>query len=409
MKTTKEQGSQPLPNIKRVTTIKAKIMESTRCKILLLEDDRLDQKAFTQMVVDNKLLYDYTIVDSVSEAKNILDTERFDVVIADYLLGDGTAFDILDSVENTAVIFVTGAGDEEIAVKAWKAGAKDYLIKDCEHNYLKVLPIRIENAVRHQKTEEKLKEYHRLKNRLAVTVSQELRNSLCIFSVIVSNAKVGVLGPVSNELGKNLETADRAINRLAKTISDFLDISKIEAGEIQPRRVAVNIQEIISEAISSLTESTNKEKKIKLSSSLPPDMSLAIYADPSLIKQIFVNLIDNVVKFSPMGSTICLTAQDLESEVQFNLQNTRIEVGCEDIRNIFNRFIESDGYVGPGSSGTGLGLHIAKQLIVMHGGRIWAESTPGQGCIFCFTLPKYSERIDTDDVEPVEISQESQK
>lgn len=379
-------------------------MENTRCKILLIEDDKIDQEAFRQMVKDNELSYDYTIAGSVSEAKNKLGTERFDVVIADYLLGDGTAFDILDSVENTPVIFITGAGDEEIAVKAWKAGAKDYLVKDCEHNYLKVLPIRIENAVRQQKIEEALKEFNRLKNKLAVTVSQQLRNSLCIFSSIVSNAADGVLGPVSDELHKNLKTADKAINRLAKTVSDFLDISKIETGDIQLRRAAVNIQEIVSEAIFSLNELTTKDKKVKLSSTLPPDISLLIYADPNLIRQIFENLIDNVVEFSPTGSTICLAAQDLGSEVQFNLQNTRIEMGCNDIRNTFNRFIQSDEYAGPGSSGTGLGLHIARQLIGMHGGRIWAESTPGRGCVFCFTLPKYSEQIHASAMEPVNIS-----
>ena len=379
-------------------------MENTRCKILLMEDDKIDQEAFRQMVKDNELLYDYTIASSVSEAKNKLGTERFDVVIADYLLGDGTAFDIFDSVENTPIIFTTGVGDEEIAVKAWQAGAKDYLVKDCEYNYLKVLPIRIENTVRQQKIEGDLKEFNRLRNKLAVTVSQQLRNSLCIFSSIVSNATDGVFGPVSDELHKNLKEADKAINRLAKTVSDFLDISKIETGDIQLRRAAVNIQEIVSEAIFSLNELTTKDKKVKLSSTLPPDISLLIYADSKLVRQIFENLIDNMVKFSPMDSTICLAAQDLGNEVQFNLQNTRVEMDCDDIRNTFNRFIQSDEYAGPGSSEAGLGLHIARQLIGMHGGRIWAESIPGRGCTFCFTLPKYPEQIHASAMEPVKIS-----
>ncbi len=378
-------------------------MESTRYKILLIEDDKLDQKAFMRMVEDNELSYDCTVVGSVSEARSILGSERFDVVIADYLLGDGTAFDIFALVKNTPIIFVTGAGDEEIAVKAWKAGADDYLLKDAEHNYLKVLPTKIANVVRYRKTEDKLNDYNRLKNKLAITVAQELRNSLSIFKNIASNAMSGALGPVSDELYKHLKTADKAIRRLARIISDFLDISKIETGKIQLRRTKVNIQKIISEAVFSLTELT-QDSKVTLSTVLPPDIDLLMYVDPSLIRQMFVNLIDNTVKCSPMGSTICLATQDLGSEVQFNLQNTRIEMGCDDIRNTFNRFIQSDEYVGPGSSEAGLGLHIARQLIEMHGGRIWAESTPGRGCIFCFTLPKYSEQIHAGDMEPVKIS-----
>jgi len=123
-------------------------------KILLIEDDKLDQMAFEQLVENEKLLYDYIIAGSVSQAQHILGSERFDVVISDYLLGDGTAFDILDLVKNTPFIFVTGAGDTKVAIKAWKAGAYDYLIKDREQNYLKTLPITVENAIRHKKMEE---------------------------------------------------------------------------------------------------------------------------------------------------------------------------------------------------------------------------------------------------------------
>jgi PAS domain S-box-containing protein len=92
---------------------------------------------------------------SVSEALSILKSQRFDVIISDYSLPDGTAFDILDSAGRTPVILITGAGDEEIAVKAWRRGVYDYLVKDLEQNYLKTVPITIENAVRHRQTEER--------------------------------------------------------------------------------------------------------------------------------------------------------------------------------------------------------------------------------------------------------------
>jgi PAS domain S-box-containing protein len=131
-------------------------MENTRYKILFIEDDKLDQKAFERLVKDEQLPYDYTIVGSLSKAKDILACEQFDIVISDYALGDGTAFDVLDVVKKTPTIIVTGTGNEEVAVRAWKAGAYDYLIKDLERNYLKALPITVENVVRHKKTAEKL-------------------------------------------------------------------------------------------------------------------------------------------------------------------------------------------------------------------------------------------------------------
>jgi PAS domain S-box-containing protein len=134
-------------------------MGNTRYKILLIEDDKLDQMAFKRLVEKEKLPYDYMTAGSVSEAKSILDSKQFDIVVSDHSLGDGTAFDVLDSVKNTPFILVTGAGNEEVAVKAWRAGAYDYLIKDLDRNYLKAIPITIENAVKQKKAEE---EIHRL-------------------------------------------------------------------------------------------------------------------------------------------------------------------------------------------------------------------------------------------------------
>ena len=131
-------------------------MENISYKILLVEDNELDQMAFKRCVDDNAIPYDCTIAGSVSEAREALDCDRFDIIIADHSLGDGTAFDILDLAKDTPVIVVTGAGDEETAVKVWKAGAYDYLIKDLDQNYLKAIPITVENAVSHKMVEKKL-------------------------------------------------------------------------------------------------------------------------------------------------------------------------------------------------------------------------------------------------------------
>src|SRR5581483_9966686 len=130
-------------------------MENIR--ILLVEGDRVDQMAFERLVKDENLSYDYDIAGSVSEARRILDSERFDIAIVDCSLGDGTAFDIFGLVKNTPIIVVTGAGDEKIAVKAMKEGACDYLIKDPERNYLKVLPLIVESAIKRKKTEKQFR------------------------------------------------------------------------------------------------------------------------------------------------------------------------------------------------------------------------------------------------------------
>jgi DNA-binding NtrC family response regulator len=116
--------------------------------IMLVEDDRVDRMAFDRSVKENGSLHDYTVASSVAEAKTVLNSTRFDAVIADYLLGDGTAFDIFEMGMDAPIIVVTGAGDEETAVRAMRAGAYDYLVKDPDNNYLTVLPTIVENVVK---------------------------------------------------------------------------------------------------------------------------------------------------------------------------------------------------------------------------------------------------------------------
>jgi DNA-binding NtrC family response regulator len=101
--------------------------------------------------------YDAPISESTTEAKHLLAQTSFDAVLVDYLLGDGTAFDLFEAVKDTPIIVITGSSDTETAVKAMKAGARDYLVKDPEGNYLKTLPLIVENAIRRARAEKELR------------------------------------------------------------------------------------------------------------------------------------------------------------------------------------------------------------------------------------------------------------
>ena len=162
-------------------------MENKRYKILMVEDDRLDQMAFKRMVKEESLLYDYTIAGSVAQARQIIGGQKFDLVFVDYLLGDGTAFDILDSIVDTPSVFTTGMGSEELAVKAMKSGASDYLIKDPARNYLKVLPEVVKNAIRHRKAENELKKYHEKLVELVKERTEQLGEEKELLAVTLSS------------------------------------------------------------------------------------------------------------------------------------------------------------------------------------------------------------------------------
>lgn len=129
----------------------------SKTRILLIEDDPVDRMAFERFAASEAFPYNYAMARSLAEARELLKSKGFDCVIADYLLGDGTAFDILALDLEIPVIITTGAGSEQVAVQAMKAGAHDYLIKDQERNYLKVLPVTVEGALKQKRAEERIK------------------------------------------------------------------------------------------------------------------------------------------------------------------------------------------------------------------------------------------------------------
>ncbi len=241
-------------------------MENTRCKVLLIEDDAFDQMAFKRSVKDESLLYDYTIAGSVSKAKELLANNKYDIVVVDHILGDGTAFDVLDSIIiDTPAIFATGGGSEELAVKALKAGASDYLIKDPARNYLKVLPEVIKNAIRHKKAEDELKRYHDNLEALVKERTEQLAAEKELLSVTLSGMGDGLIavdprkritlfnkvaedltGWRFNEaLGEDVDEIFQVIDEqtrrtLVSPIDKVIDSGKIETGTDRDALVAKN-------------------------------------------------------------------------------------------------------------------------------------------------------------------------
>ncbi|HHE39138.1 MAG TPA: diguanylate cyclase [Candidatus Cloacimonetes bacterium] len=188
-------------------------MNKNTIKVLLIEDDIVDQTAFKRLVEKEDLPYDYEIANSVANAKAKLTKKKYDIVVADYHLGDGTAFEIFPFLKKTPFIFITGEGDEEIAVKALKAGAFHYQVKDRERNYLKVLPSSINKALIHKRTEDErqkvLKELRRSEAKHRILLKSIISPVLALWEdqkiFYCNNAYAEFVGKTVKELeGKNL-------------------------------------------------------------------------------------------------------------------------------------------------------------------------------------------------------------
>jgi hypothetical protein len=134
---------------------KMKSGAAQRYRVLLVEDGDSDYGIMGFLSKEKSMEYDFMFAGSVADARRITREEHFDVVISEYIIGQETVFDLLDTLKGVPVIVVTGSGNEEVAVRAFKAGASDYVVRDSGMNYLKVLPVTIENAIGRKRSEER--------------------------------------------------------------------------------------------------------------------------------------------------------------------------------------------------------------------------------------------------------------
>lgn len=153
-------------------------MDNHKGRIIYIEDDKLDQMSFSSFIEEYKLNYDYTIAESLKDAKKLLNNKHYDLALIDFKLKDGTAFDVIEKIDNIPFIILTGAGDEIIATQAMKRGAYDYIIKDIKGSYLKSLPMIIENTIKRKHMEEELKNYQNNLEDMVKERTEQLRKEI---------------------------------------------------------------------------------------------------------------------------------------------------------------------------------------------------------------------------------------
>ena len=129
-----------------------------KIRVLYVEDETIDQMSFSRIMNQSSDTYDCVIASCIADALEILEKQSFDIILSDFMLADGTAFDLLALKKGIPFIVATGKGDEQMVVDLMKAGAVDYLIKDTKNHYLKMLPMVIQNIIKNYKMEAVLKD-----------------------------------------------------------------------------------------------------------------------------------------------------------------------------------------------------------------------------------------------------------
>ena len=222
------------------------------------------------------------------------------------------------------------------------------------------------------------------KSDFLANMSHELRtplNAIIGFSQVL---REGMVGEVSKKQVEYLDDILSSGNHLLALINDVLDLSKVEAGQVELQIAPFSLQDSLERGVSMIREqATTEGVQVTLHRNGGVDV---ISGDERRIRQVIFNLLSNAVKFTPEGGQVDVGAKRVNGEMRVSVADSGPGIAAEDLNRIFEEFQQTEAGAQQ-REGTGLGLALSKRFVEMHGGRIWCESEVGKGSTFEFTLP----------------------
>jgi signal transduction histidine kinase len=394
-------------------------------KVLVVDDEEsvvVTIKAILQL--DG---YNVATTTSGVQARSMVRDVEYDLVLTDLRLEDGDGLDVLKAVREsypeTVTIMLTGYASLESAIQALRAGAYDYLVKPSEVEELRAtvarglerrrlgqelrarvmelaelnasLQRRIDDATAELKDRyEQLKELDRMKSQFLSIASHELKTPITAMSGFLQVALRRVrrlsegeaAAPVAEGLRgitEQLEVVYRQTGKLARLVDELLDVSRIQTGRIEFRYGDVDLSELANEVAARMQLTTTTH-----SISVRRDSESIVTADRDHLEQVLNNLVTNAIKYSPSGGSITIEVRPDAGGVRLSVTDEGIGIPEKELEAIFGLFYRSPDRAARDAAGMGLGLYISREIVVRHGGRIWAESGGAKGSVLNVLIPR---------------------
>ena len=231
---------------------------------------------------------------------------------------------------------------------------------------------------------EGIKEIGARKDDFISTASHELRTPLAVIRENLTLVEDGIVGEINPKQKQLLSSSRENIDRIAVILNDLLDISRFELKTIEIYREKTDLIQLVGQALELLANRIEK-KGIAIEKILPAQA--VVSADPDKILRVFINLLDNAVKYSGQDGRITIGIEIGQGNIRAYVKDSGIGIRPEELPKLFERFTRVNQQEDLAVKGTGLGLFICKGIIELHHGRIWAESAPGAGSTFTFIMP----------------------
>ncbi len=229
-----------------------------------------------------------------------------------------------------------------------------------------------------------LRKLERVRQDFVANVSHELRTPIASIKGYSETLLEGAIDDKDN-VREFISIIYQDSNRLANLIDDLLDLSKIESGKMKMIFVPLDVKPILDRCLGVLDKSI-KNKQLSVSLSIPDGIP-KVLADDKRLSQVFLNLLDNAVKYTSDGGSIKVNISLSDKFVQVDVSDTGMGIPEQDLPRIFERFYRVDKARSRELGGTGLGLSIVKHIVLAHSGQVWVKSELGQGSTFSFTIP----------------------
>lgn len=235
------------------------------------------------------------------------------------------------------------------------------------------------------------KELDRMKSDFIATLSHEFRTPLTSINMSVDILLQGILGTLNDRQKELMESTKEDCHRLTKLARELLQLSKLESGRVELKNEELDVQTVIDFSLRPL-QLPFQEKNVILNVDVPSTLP-HIIADEQQISWVVTNLVTNALKFTGAGGRVTVRAREDTNAVLVEVEDTGQGIAPENLEKVFDKFVQVKRTtdVTPGS--VGLGLAIAKEIVEMYGGRIWARSEPGKGSTFSFILPLQTVQI----------------
>jgi two-component system phosphate regulon sensor histidine kinase PhoR len=231
---------------------------------------------------------------------------------------------------------------------------------------------------------EEVKQISQRKNEFVSNVSHELRTPLTSIKGYASILLTGKLGQIPEEVHRRLDKINKHSDELVQFVNDLLDIARIESGRITLKLEPLSIKPIVDE-INDMLAVQLRERKITFAWEQAGELP-DVLADRQHIKRVFINLINNAIKYTPEG-TITVHAEQKNRFVQVDVRDSGCGMPEDAMDKLFTEFYRVDSAINQEVKGTGLGLAMVKHIVEAHKGKIWVHSKLGTGSTFSFTLP----------------------